>query len=54
MAKNRGVVHALEEKLNTKVLVPKESQLMSALGAAIKGLEGLGFLRIKVNASPIF
>ncbi|MGP3666960.1 MAG: acyl-CoA dehydratase activase [Candidatus Bathyarchaeota archaeon] len=53
VAKNLGVIHALEEKLNTKVLVPREPQLMSALGAAIKGLEELGFSEIKVDATKL-
>ncbi|MCX8176261.1 MAG: acyl-CoA dehydratase activase [Candidatus Bathyarchaeota archaeon] len=53
VAKNSGVIRALEEKLNTKVLVPKEPQLMSALGAAVKGLEELGFLRVRVDTAKL-
>ncbi|RLI32760.1 2-hydroxyglutaryl-CoA dehydratase [Candidatus Bathyarchaeota archaeon] len=53
VAKNLGVIRALEEKLNTKVLVPREPQLMSALGAAIRGLEELGFLKVKVDATKL-
>jgi predicted CoA-substrate-specific enzyme activase len=35
VAKNRGVVKALEEKVGFKILVPEEPQIVGALGAAI-------------------
>jgi len=35
VAKNTGVVKALEEKLKTRVIVPPEPQIVAALGAAI-------------------
>jgi activator of 2-hydroxyglutaryl-CoA dehydratase len=35
VAKNTGVVKALEEKLKVKVKVPAEPQILAALGAAI-------------------
>jgi len=35
VAKNSGVVAALEERLNAKLLVPEEPQIVGALGAAI-------------------
>jgi len=35
VAKNSGVVSALEERLNAKLLVPDEPQIVGALGAAI-------------------
>jgi predicted CoA-substrate-specific enzyme activase len=35
VAKNAGVVRALEDKLKTKVKVPPEPQIVAALGAAI-------------------
>lgn len=39
VAKNIGVVRALEEKLGTAILVPDEPQIVGALGAAIFALE---------------
>jgi predicted CoA-substrate-specific enzyme activase len=35
VALNRGVVHALEETLDQKIVVPPEPQLVGALGAAL-------------------
>jgi len=35
VAKNAGVVRALESNLKVKVMVPPEPQIMAALGAAI-------------------
>jgi len=35
VAKNRAVVRALNEKLNTEIIVPPEPQIVGALGAAI-------------------
>jgi len=39
VAKNSGVVAALEEKLETELLIPDEPQIIGALGAAIIGRE---------------
>ena len=39
VAKNAGVVKALEENLNCKVLVPGEPLLSGAIGAALLGKE---------------
>ncbi len=35
VAKNKGVIRALEEKVGFKILVPEEPQIVGALGAAI-------------------
>lgn len=35
VAKNSGIVSAIEERLNTKLLLPEEPQIVGALGAAI-------------------
>jgi (R)-2-hydroxyacyl-CoA dehydratese activating ATPase len=45
VAKNTGVLHAIEERLGETVLVPAEPQIVGALGAAIAALE--------LSASPI-
>lgn len=42
VAKNEGVVRALEAKLGCKILVPQEPQIVGALGAALVGAEALG------------
>ena len=39
VARNRGVVKALEEKLGATIQVPREAQLCGALGAALFALE---------------
>jgi activator of 2-hydroxyglutaryl-CoA dehydratase len=39
VAKNKGVVLALEQMLNTKFNIPDEPQIVGALGAALIGLE---------------
>jgi predicted CoA-substrate-specific enzyme activase len=39
VAKNSGVVAAIEERLGTRLLLPKEPQIMGALGAAIVARE---------------
>lgn len=39
VAKNGGVVRALEAELNTTILIPDEPQLMGAIGAALIALE---------------
>ena len=39
VAKNPGIVHALEEKLGAKLYICEESQLCGALGAAIFAFE---------------
>ncbi|MBS7287395.1 MAG: 2-hydroxyglutaryl-CoA dehydratase [Candidatus Freyarchaeota archaeon] len=45
VAKNRGIVKLLENKLNTKISVPKEPQIIGALGAALEAKEAI--LKIK-------
>jgi len=39
VAKNAGLVRAVEERLGTKVWVPEEPQIVGALGAAVIALE---------------
>ncbi|MDQ0148220.1 acyl-CoA dehydratase activase [Eubacterium multiforme] len=39
VAKNKGVIKALEERLNSKIFIAKEPQICGALGAAIIGIE---------------
>jgi activator of 2-hydroxyglutaryl-CoA dehydratase len=39
VAKNIGVVRALESQLGTTLLIPEEPQLVGALGAALIALE---------------
>lgn len=39
VAKNIGVVKALEKELNTIITIPEEPQIMGALGAALHGLD---------------
>ena len=39
VAKNTGVVRALEKELHTTLLIPREPQLVGALGAALIALE---------------
>jgi predicted CoA-substrate-specific enzyme activase len=39
VAKNEGVVHALEERLGVKLFVPPEPQIIGALGAALVALD---------------
>jgi predicted CoA-substrate-specific enzyme activase len=46
VAKNVGVVRALEKQLNTALLIPEDAQLVGALGAAVIALE-----RARVQAS---
>jgi len=41
VAKNEGVVRALEERLNVKITVPEEPQIAGALGAALLAAESL-------------
>jgi predicted CoA-substrate-specific enzyme activase len=41
VARNRGVVKALEENLRCRILVPKEPLLSGALGAALLGRESV-------------
>lgn len=40
-AKNPGMVAALESRLNTKLFIPRDPQLIGAIGAAIIAREGL-------------
>jgi predicted CoA-substrate-specific enzyme activase len=51
VAKNSGVVKALEENLGCKVLVPQEPLLSGALGAAIVGQEIV--MKAKSEGNPI-
>ncbi|MDP2662321.1 MAG: acyl-CoA dehydratase activase, partial [Dehalococcoidia bacterium] len=45
VAKNKGLVRALENKLHTTILVPQEPQIVGALGAALIALERARSLR---------
>jgi predicted CoA-substrate-specific enzyme activase len=47
VAKNVGVVRALENELHTTLLIPKDPQLVGALGAALIALE-----RARAQAPP--
>lgn len=49
VAKNIGVVHALEERLDCKILVPKEPQIVGALGAAMFALDRATSADVKNN-----
>jgi len=40
VAKNRGAVKALEERLGTSLIIPEEPQIVGALGAALLAREG--------------
>lgn len=51
VAKNIGVVRALEEKLGCKVLVPEEPLLTGALGAALMGREII--LKAEASGEPV-
>ena len=42
VAKNAGVVDAIEKKLGCKLYISDKAQLCGALGAALFALEGLG------------
>ena len=39
VAKNRGMVRALEEKLRTTLLIPSDPQITGAYGAALIAME---------------
>ncbi|MBQ7507171.1 MAG: 2-hydroxyacyl-CoA dehydratase [Lachnospiraceae bacterium] len=41
VAKNPGVIHALEQQLGEKLLIPEEPEIVGALGAALLGAEDL-------------
>lgn len=41
VAKNPGVVKAVEEKLGASLYICEEPEIVGALGAALSGLEGL-------------
>lgn len=43
VAKNTGVVKALEEKLQNKIYIPEEPEIVGAIGAAIIAVEKLHF-----------
>jgi len=40
VAKNQGVVYAIESRLGEKLIIPFEPQIIGALGAALISLEG--------------
>jgi (R)-2-hydroxyacyl-CoA dehydratese activating ATPase len=46
VAKNIGVVRALENQLGTKIFVPVEPQMVGALGAAVMALEKSGMASV--------
>ncbi len=48
VARQRGMVRALEDRLQTRVLVPDDCEYVAAVGAALLGLK-----RMQVNATPI-
>ncbi len=39
VAKNKGVVKSMESKLQTKIFLPEEPQIIGAIGAAVIGIE---------------
>jgi len=41
VAKNKGIVEAIEEKLGTKLFISEDSQLCGAIGAALIGMESV-------------
>ena len=41
VAKNKGIVEAIEEKLGEKLFISEDAQLCGAIGAALIGLESL-------------
>ena len=41
VAKNKGVVKAMEEELGAALIVPSEPQIVGALGAALLAMEDL-------------
>jgi len=41
VAKNKGVVKAIEEEIGEPLLVPPEPQIVGALGAALVAMDGL-------------
>ena len=48
VAKSKGMVKALEQSIGTSLLIPKEPQIMGALGAALFARENF----IKIGSSP--
>jgi predicted CoA-substrate-specific enzyme activase len=42
VAKNKGVVKAIEEEIGAALIVPSEPQIVGALGAAVLAMEDLG------------
>ncbi|HJX38769.1 MAG TPA: BadF/BadG/BcrA/BcrD ATPase family protein [Anaerolineae bacterium] len=42
VAKNKGVVKAIEEEIGAALIVPSEPQIVGALGAALLAMEDLG------------
>jgi (R)-2-hydroxyacyl-CoA dehydratese activating ATPase len=51
VARNKGVVKALEEKLACRLLVPEEPLISGALGAALLGRES--FFRARADGQPV-
>ena len=41
VAKNRGIVAAIEEKLEEKLFISEDAQLCGAIGAALIGMESV-------------
>lgn len=41
VAKNVGIVKCLEEKLGDNIFIPKEPQIVGAIGAALAALESI-------------
>ena len=41
VARNKGIVAAIEEKLGAKLFISEDAQLCGAIGAALIGLESL-------------
>ncbi len=50
VARQRGMIAALEDRLRTRVNVPKDSEYVCALGAALLGLRRLEMLPGRVSA----
>lgn len=51
VARNQGVIKALEEKLGCRLLVPDEPLISGALGAALLGRES--FLKARADGRPL-
>ena len=44
VARNQGVVKAIEEELGLKVVIPDEPQITAALGAALSAVKSSGYI----------